>query len=87
MSLREDVEELNFCLWLGERYSEDITQGETTRDVRKQRARELIRRRGEASLPLKNHATGETKTIAEVFERVYGEQLLPVERHENGDGV
>lgn len=80
-TLKHDLREITFALYLDELYGIDVTQGETTLEVRKQRARDLILRYGAADRPV---AKGQT--LGEAFHRVYGEPLV-VEKHENGDGV
>lgn len=80
--LASDIRELEFCHYLDERYCEDVTQGETTRAIRRDRARRLIHRMGDADKP-----DSKGRTIREAFEAVYGEPLDPaVDLHENGDG-
>lgn len=87
MSLTTDIDRMEFEQGVSARYGEDVTAGDTTAAQRRECMRELIIRRGEAHLPPKSTKTGRTSTLAERFQEVYGESLLPVDRHENGDGV
>ena len=83
-NLSTDIREITFALYLDELYGIDVTQGETTLEVRKLRARDLILRHGAADRPV---ARGQT--LGEAFHRVYGEPLVAdlfhVE-HETNDG-
>lgn len=81
-ALQADVAEIRFCACLDELFGEDVTQGDTTREKRRELCRELIVRNGAGQRPV-----GRRQTLAEAFERVYGEPLFHVEHHENNDGV
>jgi hypothetical protein len=79
---KADLAEIQFCMFLDERYCEDVTQGDTTREIRMWRARRLIERMGDADKP-----DGKGRTIRDAFAAVYGEALAPIHHHENNDGV
>ncbi len=80
MSLSTDVKEINFALFLDELFGEDVTQGATTRAVRRDRARALILRMKAA-----DRLVGKKQTLGEAFAAVYGEPLEFPYRHEPGD--
>lgn len=84
---KQDLAEINFALYLDEIYGEDVTQGVTTFDVRRDRARALILRNSAA-----DRVVAKNQTMAQAFAKVYGEPLVRVQMasdafHENGDGV
>jgi len=84
---QQDLAEINFALYLDEVFGEDVTQGVTTLDVRRSRARALILREGAADRPVTKQ-----QTLGQAFAKVYGEPLVRVQMateafHENGDGV
>lgn len=80
-TLKHDLNEINFALYLDELYGIDVTQGETTLEVRKARAREVILKHGAA-----DRVVAKGQTLGEAFHRVYGVPLI-LQQHENGDGV
>lgn len=85
--LNRDLKEINFALYLDELFGEDVTQGVTTRDIRRARARDLILRNSAADRPVTKR-----QTLGQAFVSVYGEPLVRVQMaseafHENGDGV
>lgn len=77
---RRQHSEIQFCRMLDELYSEDPTQGDTNEAIRRERCRRIIQRYGAA-----DRLVARSQTMAQAFERVYGEPLIP-EQHENGDG-
>lgn len=71
-NLSTDIREIEFALYLDELYSADITQGETTLDVRKARARAIILAHNAAE-----RAVTKSQTLGQAFRAVYGEELVP----------
>lgn len=78
---RRQHSEIQFCRLLDELYSEDATQGDTNEAIRRERCRRIINRYAAA-----DRLVAKGQTMAQAFERVYGEPLFHVEHHENGDG-
>lgn len=83
-TLKHDLNEINFALYLDELFGIDVTQGDTTLAIRKARARDVILRNGAA-----DRVVAKGQTLGEAFHRVYGETLIadlfPVQ-HESNDG-
>lgn len=78
---KQDLDEINFALYLDELFGEDVTQGVTTRADRLTRARALILREKAADRPVTKQ-----QTLGQAFAKVYGEPLQFAEQHETNDG-
>jgi hypothetical protein len=80
-----DREQLEFELWLDQRFDSTITLGITTSQIRRQRARQVLLEGDRCAIKLKSSLSGKTETLETIFGRIYLESLM--QRHESGDGV
>ena len=80
-----DREQLEFELWLDQRFDSEITVGITTAQGRREKARQVFLFEDRCAVKLKSLTSGKVETLETIFGRIYREPLI--ERHEHGDGV
>lgn len=81
---------ITFETWIADRYGADFQRIALGPYGRRDAVRDLITRRGEWQLPLRNQDTGHTLTLGEIYVDLYQngtpDHSAPT-LHENGDGV
>jgi len=73
--IQADREQLEFELWLDQRFDSTITLGVTTSQSRRERARQVLLSEDRCAIKLWSSLTGKTETLETIFHRIYREPL------------